>query len=127
MRMQFRQVRKTNGVISLQDCIEIGKDGTTLTVADAIPDPFCMEEAVEREDAAAKLHRLVEKLPSRDRTIIALRYGLGGGSPLTQQQTAQALGISRSYVSRLENRVLSHLYRELAQINDGHDDKTKLE
>lgn len=113
LRMQFRQSRKTSGTVSLQDCIENGKDGTTLTVADAVQDPFCMEVEVEREDAAAKLRTLVAGLGHRDRQVITLRYGLNGGAPLTQQETADRLGISRSYVSRLESRVLARLQREL--------------
>ena len=113
LRMQFRQCRKVETIISLQDSIESGKEDTTLTVEDAIPDDFCMEEAVEREDSVEKLHRMLNQLPPRDRQIIALRYGINRDEPLTQQETAQLLGISRSYVSRLENRVLERLRKEL--------------
>ena len=111
--MQLRQNRKNSKMVSLQECIENGKDGTTLTVEDAIPDPFRMEDAVEREDVAGRLRAVVAKLEGRDRQVIALRYGMDGGEPLTQQETAAILGISRSYVSRLENRILERLQQEL--------------
>lgn len=114
IRMQLRQSRKNGKVVSLQECIENGKDGTTLTVEDAIPDPFRMEDAVEQEDVAERLRAVVAKLEGRDRQVIALRYGLDGGEPRTQQETAALLGISRSYVSRLENRILERLQQELA-------------
>ena len=113
IRMQLRQSRKNGKVVTLQECIENGKAGTTLTVEDAIPDPFRMEDAVEREDVAGRLRAVVAKLEGRDRQVIALRYGMDGGEPLTQQETAAILGISRSYVSRLENRILERLQQEL--------------
>lgn len=113
IRMQFRRGRKTAGTISLQDAIENGKDGTTLTVSDIVQDTACMEESFEKSDEAAQLRALVQQLKGRERQVILLRYGLGGQSPLTQQETAQLLGISRSYVSRLETRALAVLQHKL--------------
>ena len=63
----------------------------------------------ERRADAARLRRLVDTLPVRERALLQLRYGLGGERPATQQQTADKLGISRSYVSRLEKRALTRL------------------
>ena len=80
-----------------------------------LPDAAAVEAAKENNDVedvqeAAQLRALVQRsLSGRDRQIIVLRYGFGGQPPMTQQQVAQLLGISRSYVSRLESRTLAQL------------------
>ena len=109
LRMHLRRVRREAGTLSLQEPLE-GENGM-LTLADTLPDEEVMEEDCERRDAAARLRTLVEQLPERDRQLLTLRYGLGGGAPLTQQEVAARFGISRSYVSRLEKRALSELAR----------------
>jgi len=115
IRMSLRHGRKSAGTVSLQDAIETGKDGTALTVLDVVQDPYCMEEALEKGDMAHRLHLLVQRLNGRQRQIILLRYGLGGQPPMTQQEVAALLNISRSYVSRLETRALSLLEAELRE------------
>ena len=109
LRMHLRRVRREAGTLSLQEPLE-GENGM-LTLADTLPDEAVMEEDCERRDAAARLSTLVEQLPERDRQLLTLRYGLGGGAPLTQQEVAARFGISRSYVSRLEKRALAELAR----------------
>ena len=109
LRMYLRRVRREAGTLSLQEPLE-GENGM-LTLADTLPDEAVMEEDCERRDAAARLRTLVEQLPERDRQLLTLRYGLGGGAPLTQQEVAARFGISRSYVSRLEKRALTELAR----------------
>ena len=109
LRMHLRRVRREAGTLSLQEPLE-GENGM-LTLADTLPDEAVMEEDCERRDAAVRLRTLVEQLPERDRQLLTLRYGLGGGAPLTQQEVAARFGISRSYVSRLEKRALSELAR----------------
>ena len=66
-------------------------------LADTLPDDAEMEADCEQRADAARLRGLVDALPPRERAVMRMRYGFGGG-PRTQQQTAQALGISRSYV-----------------------------
>ena len=109
LRMHLRRVRREAGTLSLQEPLE-GENGM-LTLADTLPDEAVMEEDCERRDATARLRALVEQLPERDRQLLTLRYGLGGGAPLTQQEVAARFGISRSYVSRLEKRALAELAR----------------
>ena len=109
LRMHLRRVRREAGTLSLQEPLE-GENGM-LTLADTLPDEAVMEEDCERRDAAARLRTLVEQLPERERRLLTLRYGLGGGAPLTQQEVAAQFGISRSYVSRLEKRALTELAR----------------
>ena len=79
-----------------------------LTLADTLPDEADMEAGCESRADAARLRALVDALPARERAIMRQRYGFDG-APKTQQQTAQALHISRSYVSRLEKRALEYL------------------
>ena len=109
LRMHLRRVRREAGTLSLQEPLE-GENGM-LTLADTLPDEAVMEEDCERRDAAVRLRTLVEQLPERERRLLTLRYGLGGGAPLTQQEVAARFGISRSYVSRLEKRALTELAR----------------
>ena len=105
--MELRRIRREGTTVSLQEPLEAG--GGQLTLADTLPDDTVMEDDCERRADAARLRRLVETLPVRERTLLRLRYGLDGERPATQQQTAERLGISRSYVSRLEKRALTRL------------------
>lgn len=68
-----------------------------------------MEDSCERQEDVRRLRQLLDTLPARERQILLLRYGLAGQPPLTQLETAGLLGISRSYVSRLETHSLELL------------------
>ena len=107
LRMELRKIRREGAAVSLQEPLESGSG--QLTLADTLPDDTVMEDDCERRADAARLRRLVDTLPARERALLQLRYGLGGERPATQQQTADKLGISRSYVSRLEKRALTRL------------------
>ena len=108
IRMQFRRERKSGQTVSLQEALEADGD-SALTLADVIQDGFCMEDSCERQEDVRRLRQLLDTLPARERQILLLRYGLAGQPPLTQLETAGLLGISRSYVSRLESRALCQL------------------
>ena len=110
IRMYLRKLRREVQTVSLQEPLEnTGSDGGQLTLADVLPDEAVMTDDCERRDEFARLRRAVAALPPREQRVIALRYGLDGGAPLTQQQVAARLGISRSYVSRIEKRALETL------------------
>ena len=94
LRMDLRRGRRTGVTLSLQEPLEA--DGQ-LTLADTLPDEADMEAGCESRADAARLRALVDALPARERAIMRQRYGFDG-APKTQQQTAQALHISRSYV-----------------------------
>ncbi len=100
IRMQFRRDKKTGLTVSLQDSLDTGKDDSALTLSDLLQDSSCMEETFEKKEDAQRLRQLIETLPARERQLVLLRYGLAGQPPLTQLETAQLLGISRSYVSQ---------------------------
>ena len=107
--MELRRTRREGAQTSLQEPLE-GSDGQ-LTLADTLPDPTVMEDDCEQRADAARLRRMVEALPPRECRLLTLRYGLGGRPPQTQQEVAQQLGISRSYVSRIEKRALDRLQK----------------
>ena len=109
LRMELRRTRREGAQTSLQEPLE-GSDGQ-LTLADTLPDPTVMEDDCEQRADAARLRRMVEALPPRECRLLTLRYGLGGRPPQTQQEVAQQLGISRSYVSRIEKRALDRLQK----------------
>ena len=108
IRMQFRRDRKTGGTVSLQEALEADGD-SALTLADVLQDSFRMEDACETQDDIRRARQLLDTLPARERQILLLRYGLAGQPPLTQLETARLLGISRSYISRLETHALDLL------------------
>ena len=93
---------------NVQESLEADGD-SALTLADVIQDGFCMEDSCERQEDVRRLRQLLDTLPARERQILLLRYGLAGQPPLTQLETAGLLGISRSYVSRLETHALELL------------------
>ena len=110
LRMELRRTRREGTQISLQEPLE-GSEGQ-LTLADTLPDPTVMEDRCENRADAVHLRKLVEKLPPRERELLTMRYGLQGQKPCTQQEVAQRLGISRSYVSRIEKRALEVLSQQ---------------
>lgn len=111
--MHLRRIRRDPDTLSLQEPIETGRDGAALQMQDAIPDDTCMEKGCEQQEEIQWLHQNVECLNGRERQIILLRYGLAGQPPLTQQQAADILQISRSYVSRLESKALDQLRKKI--------------
>ena len=109
VRMHLRRLRRDPDVISMQEPLETGHDGAALQIQDVLPDDACMETDCEQRELAARLRGGVAQLQGRERQIIQLRYGLAGQPPMTQQQVAEVLHISRSYISRLETRALRQL------------------
>jgi RNA polymerase sporulation-specific sigma factor len=112
--MYFRSQKKSAGDLSLSDCIETGKDGSALSVQDVVASEEDLLEDLSRKEEAQRLHRAIEScLTEREQRVVRLRYGLGGQKPLRQQEVARELGISRSYVSRIEKKALEKLRSEL--------------
>lgn len=108
--MHFRSQKKLAAEVSLNDTIDVDRDGNPLTYMDVVCTEESLESEVARRLTGAKALRLVNTvLDARSRRIILLRYGLGGKRPLTQKQVAERLGISRSYVSRIEKSALVKL------------------
>lgn len=114
--MYFRSQRKSSQDVSLSDYIETGTDGAALSLMDVVSDDSDLLETVDNRQRLETLRRAVEKLPEeREREVIRLRYGLGGVGPYRQREVAEKLGISRSYVSRIEKRALETLRQMLEE------------
>ncbi len=112
--MHFRTIKKRENDVFLSDTIEVDKDGNPLTVEDTLSDDFSIEDNLETKIKWSKVKAYVENMKDeRAREIIILRYGLNNKKPLTQREVAQRLNISRSYVSRIENKTLSDIRRKL--------------
>lgn len=112
--MFFRNQRKTAQDVYISDPIDTDKDGNALTLIDVIAD---QKDITEEIDTQMKLQRLRVILggclDEREKEIITLRYGLGGNKELTQREISQKLGISRSYVSRIEKSALLKLRKKM--------------
>ena len=103
--MHFRNLKKSASDVYIGDAIDTDKDGNTISFLDILADESNMAETIDLKLNYEQLYLAVNKLLSdRERKVILLRYGLYGGRPMTQKETAQQLNISRSYVSRIEKR-----------------------
>lgn len=112
--MHFRSQRKLSAEVSLGETIDVDRDGNPLTYSDVICSEENLTEEVERQMQSSKALMLVESiLDEREKQIIVLRYGLYGHKSMTQREIAQKLGISRSYVSRIEKGALAKLAKGL--------------
>ena len=108
--MFFRSKKKRSADVSINDTIDIDKDGNPLTYLDIISTEETIEKDLDLKTYYKKLNQFVETiLPQREKQIIILRYGLNGYQPRTQRDVAKHLGISRSYVSRIEKKALERM------------------
>ena len=114
--MYFRSMRKSAGDVSLSDFLEAGKDGASLAVQDVVASEEDLFEDLSKKEEFAQLYDAIDRvLTPRERTVIQRRYGLGGCRPETQQEVAERIGISRSYVSRIEKKAVRKLREALQQ------------
>ena len=110
--MFFRNQRKSAQDIPLSEPIDNDGDGNSLTLQDIMADDGDIHELIDLRINSEKVRQFIEKeLGAREREIIQMRYGLFGQKPSTQREVAKKLGISRSYVSRLETKVIEKLRR----------------
>ena len=112
--MYFRAGRKRAQDVSLSELIETGADGAALSLQDVVAGDEDLLEDLQARENARLLRSAVERcLTEQEKEVIRLRYGLFGASAGRQREVAQKLGISRSYVSRIEKRALEKLRAEL--------------
>lgn len=108
--MHFRSNKKQANDIYLGDTLEVDKDGNPLTIEDTISTNADLADDLETKIRWEKVSKIIENLEDdREKEIIILRYGLNNKKPLTQREVAQRLNISRSYVSRIEKKVLNDI------------------
>lgn len=118
--MFFRAQKKRTMECSLGDAVETDKDGNPLTYMDII----CTEDDIaEQIDLKIKIEKMMKGISSvlspTEKQIIVLRYGLCGTNPITQREVAESLGISRSYVSRLESGAIEKLRKHFDGQKEG--------
>ena len=112
--MNFRSQKKTAGTLYINDTIESDGDGSSLTYLDVVADSTDIVDTIDLGlRSAALIEGVNTALTPRERIIVKLRYGLNNQRPKTQKEVAKLLGISRSYVSRLEKKALGKLERAL--------------
>lgn len=115
--MQIRSNKKLQSEVSLQDPIGVDREGNEIMLIDVIGNES--ESVVEEVELKMQVKRLYTKmkcvLKSREKTVLELRYGLTNGNSKTQREIAKMLGISRSYVSRIEKKAIKKLSKELKQ------------
>ena len=115
--MFLRRTSRQKMEVSLDEPLNTDWDGNELLLSDVLGTEGDMvyrsiEETVERQMLASALSRL----SMREKEIMRLRFGLGGGQEKTQKEVADLMGISQSYISRLEKRILSRLHRDMVQM-----------
>lgn len=108
--MSFRAQKKHSSEISINETIDVDRDGNPLSYMDVISSDEDLSEEVDRKIMTSKALSCIKTILSlRERQIIIMRYGLFGTEELTQREIAERLGISRSYVSRIEKSALEKL------------------
>ncbi len=115
--MHLRSIKKLNAEVYLEDTIGKDKDDNTVSLQEVLENnEKSIEDEVDLKFKIKKLYiKMKEVLKDREKTIIEMRFGLDGQKPRTQNQIAKMLGISRSYVSRIEAKAINKLSREIEE------------
>ena len=112
--MHIRKISGQKTEISLDEPINMDYDGNELLLSDVLgTEEDIVSSALEDDVDLCLLRQALRELPPREREIILMRYGLEGYKELTQKEVAQKMGISQSYISRLEKRIMQRLKKEI--------------
>ncbi|CCO08844.1 sigma-70 family RNA polymerase sigma factor [Desulforamulus hydrothermalis] len=111
--MHLRFIKKVKAEVSLYDPIGVDKEGNEISLIDILgTDPEVVSDMVENTFEKKHLMEKVRRLTNREKKVLEMRFGLGTTARKTQREIARTLGISRSYVSRIEKRALNKLTKE---------------
>ena len=115
--MYLRKTQKSRQEYSLDEVLSIDSEGNEMILSDIIgsSEPLALTKLSEEEDIR-NLYYALDKLSKREREIIIMRYGLFGVEPLTQKEVADKMGISQSYISRLEKRIIEKMRQDIEQL-----------
>ena len=103
--------------VSLDEPLSVDYDGNELLMSDVLgTDPDVVSKGLESEVEKQLLYKALEKLNNREKSIMSLRFGLGGEDEKTQKEVADMMGISQSYISRLEKKIIIRLKKEMSKI-----------
>lgn len=117
--MYIRKIAGQKAEVSLDEPINMDYDGNELLLSDVLgTDENTVTGRLEDEVDLMVLRQALRELPSREREIMVMRYGLEGRRELTQKEVAMVLGISQSYISRLEKRIMLRLRKEIRKQTD---------
>ena len=115
--MHLRKTSRLKGEISLDEPLNVDWEGNTLLLSDVLgTDSDAIYNDVEAGSEKEMLKKTFEKLPKREREIVEMRFGLGGKEEKTQKEIAEMMGISQSYISRLEKKIVAKLKREISKL-----------
>lgn len=115
--MYLRRTSKIRAEVSFDEPLNTDWDGNELVLADVVGSESDVIKYIEEEVDKALLKQALERLSGRERKIMELRFGLNNGIEKTQREVADLLGISQSYISRLEKKILKKLQREIQRLN----------
>ena len=112
--MYLRKASRIKAEVSLDEPLNVDWDGNELLLSDILgTDEDLVSRNIEEEIDLELLRLAMQSLSERERRIVELRFGLNGEKEYTQKQVADKLGISQSYISRLEKRIMKQLYKEM--------------
>lgn len=112
--MYMRKTSSLKNEVSIDEPLNVDWDGNELLLSDVLgSDPDIVNKDIELEDEKALVLKTIDSLDERERTIMYMRFGIGGGKEYTQKQVADILGISQSYISRLEKRIIVRLKKTI--------------
>lgn len=116
--MYLRKTSVLKTEVSIDEPLNVDWDGNELLLSDVLgSDADVVGQPIEKEDERQLLLSLIEALGERERTIMKMRFGIGGMREHTQKEVADILGISQSYISRLEKRILQKIKREMEKVS----------
>ncbi len=118
--MHLRKTNKTKAEVSIDEPLNVDWDGNELLLSDILgTDEDIIYRDIESEVERKMLNKAIEKLSQRERMIIDLRFGLNSedGKEMTQKEVADLLGISQSYISRLEKKIMKRLRKEISAVS----------
>lgn len=115
--MYLRKISKQKQVVSLDEPLNVDSEGNELVLFDLLTsENDCPQESMEKSTEKQILWKVINKLNQREKEIMVLRFGLSGGEELTQKEVADSLGISQSYISRLEKKIVIRIKKEITKL-----------
>ena len=116
--MYLRKSSQLRNEVSIDEPLNVDWDGNELLLSDILgSEPDTVNRDIEFEDEKNLLIRTINSMDERERTIMSMRFGLDGGKEHTQKEVADILGISQSYISRLEKRIIERLRKEIEKVS----------
>ena len=115
--MVLRRSNRIKTEVSFDEPLNTDWDGNELLLSDIMgTEPDLVSNDIEADEEKRALHAAIDKLSIREREIISLRYGMTDGNERTQKEVADMMGISQSYISRLEKKIIGKLHRDLLKL-----------